>query len=129
MKKKEKQRKIILEKLEKYSGFEGKTLLSKPTKPKQLRYSHSDSGRNRYSYYLCSCGTEFVARDSQVRSGKTSSCGCFAKKVRALNVQVAHVEKHLKELENMNEVKKRKFVKEKYSRQYAKIILELSNLK
>jgi hypothetical protein len=105
------------------------TILSKPTKPVRLRWSHKDSARNQYSFYLCSCGKEFVARDTQVRSGKTSSCGCFAKKVRALNVQVAHVKKHLKELEGLNEVKKRKFIKEKYSRQYAKIILELSNEK
>ena len=105
------------------------TILSKPTKPTRLRWSHKDSANNHYSYYLCSCGNEFVARDSQIRSGKTSSCGCFAKKVRALNVQFSHINKHLKELEGLSEVKKRKFIKEKYSRQYAKILLELSTKK
>jgi len=121
-------KKIILEKLEKYSGVNGKTLLTKPSKPTFIKYAYTKDG-NRYSYFLCSCGKEFIARNSQVKSGKTSSCGCFAKKVRALNVQVAYVKKHLKELEGMTEVKKRKYIKEKYSRQYAKILLELSNLK
>ncbi len=105
---------------------EGKTVLEKPSKPVRLRWSHVGSDRNHYSYYRCSCGTEFVARDTQVRSGKTSSCGCFAKKVRAHNIQAAHIAKHLKEIENLNEVKKRKYLKEKYSKQYTKILIELS---
>jgi len=106
---------------------EGPTILERPAKPIKLRWSHADSGRNHYSYYRCSCGTEFVARHGQINSGKTSSCGCFAKKVRAHNIQTAHVAKHLKEIENLNEVRKRKFLKEKYSKQYTKILLELSN--
>ena len=106
---------------------EGKTVLVKPPKPVKLRWSHADSSRNNYSYYRCSCGTEFVARDGQIRSGKTASCGCFAKKVRAHNIQTAHIKKHLKEVEGLSEVKKRKFLKEKYSKQYTKILLELSN--
>lgn len=105
---------------------EGKTILEKPSKPVRLRWSHADSANNHYSFYRCSCGTEFVTRDSQIRSGKTSSCGCFAKKVRAYNVQKARIEKHLKEIETLSEVKKRKFLKDKYSRQYTKILIELS---
>jgi len=105
---------------------EGKTVLEKPSKPIRLRWSHVDSNGKNFSYYRCSCGTEFVARDNQIRSGKTSSCGCFAKKVRAHNIQKVHIKRHLKEVEDLSEVKKRKFLKEKYSKQYTKILLELS---
>jgi len=106
---------------------EGISVLEKPPKPVRLRWSHANNSRNHYSFYRCSCGTEFVARDSQIRSGKTNSCGCFAKKVRAHNIQKVHIKKHLKEVEGLSEVKKRKFLKEKYSKQYTKILLELSN--
>ena len=106
---------------------EGSTVLQKPAKPVKIKWSHKDIHNNNNSVYLCSCGTEFVARDSQIRSGKTSSCGCFAKKVRAHNVQTAHIAKHLKEIAKLNEVKKRKLLKDKYSKQYVKILLELSS--
>lgn len=106
---------------------EGPTILERPIKPVKLHWSHKNSSNQHYSHYRCSCGTVFVARDSQVKSGKTSSCGCFAKKVRAHNVQAAHIKRHLEEIEKLNEVKKRKFLKEKYSKQYTKILLELSN--
>ena len=108
---------------------EGKTVLEKPSKPVRLRWSHASKNNQHFSFYRCSCGTEFVARDSQVRSGKTSSCGCFARKVRAHNVQKAHIAKHLKEIEKLSEVKKRKYLKEKYSKQYMKILLELLSKK
>ena len=108
---------------------EGSKVLEKPAKPIRLRWSHKGSSNQSYSFYRCSCGTEFVARDSQIKSGKTSSCGCFAKKVRAHNIQTAHIAKHLREVEKLTEVKKRKFLKEKYSKQYMKILLELSSKK
>ena len=111
----------------KYYLKEGKTVLEKPSKPTRLRWSHANKNRNQYSCYRCSCGTEFVARDSQIRSGKTSSCGCYAKKVRAHNIQKVHIKKHLKEVEGLSEVKKRKYLKAKYSKQYTKILIELSN--
>ncbi|MCF6268405.1 MAG: hypothetical protein L3J41_01700 [Melioribacteraceae bacterium] len=106
---------------------EGSTILERPARPVKLRWSHKDKNNQHSSYYRCSCGTEFVARDTQIKSGKTSSCGCFARKVRAHNVQMSHIKKHLKEIEKLNEVKKRKYLKEKYSKQYTKILLELSN--
>ena len=105
---------------------EGKTVLEKPAKPVRLSRSHTGSNGNHYSNYRCNCGNIFVARDKQINSGKTSSCGCFAKKVRAHNIQSANIKKHLREVEGLNEVKKRKFLKEKYSKQYTKILLELS---
>ncbi|MDA3860465.1 MAG: hypothetical protein PF445_04505 [Melioribacteraceae bacterium] len=117
----------MIEKKKRDYSKEGKTVLEKPSKPVRLRVSHKGPNGQSFSFYRCSCGTEFVTRDNQVRSGKTSSCGCFAKKVRAHNIQTAHIAKHLKEIEKLNEVKKRKLLKEKYSKQYTKILLELSN--
>lgn len=117
----------MIEKIKRDYSKEGSTVLAKPSKPIKLKWSHKNEHNQHYSFYRCNCGTEFVARESQIKSGKTSSCGCFAKKVRAHNIQKKLVAKHIDEIKDMSEVKKRKFVKAKYSKVYAKILLELES--
>lgn len=33
--------------------------------------------KRRYGIYKCHCGFEFIAQTTQVKSGKTKSCGCY----------------------------------------------------
>lgn len=35
--------------------------------------------KRRYGLYLCSCGKEFKCETSSIKSGNSSSCGCFKK--------------------------------------------------
>ena len=43
---------------------------------KRLRRIGQDKGRNPLSEYECDCGNVFTARDYDVKSGHTESCGC-----------------------------------------------------
>lgn len=53
-------------------------MLNKPI-PKFL-FELPSKGRYKYAKYLCECGDTFETRISSVKSGRTSSCGCFKKK-------------------------------------------------
>ena len=44
-------------------------------------------GKNPTSLFKCSCSNKFIARNQDVKSGHTTSCGCYARKVRGENVQ------------------------------------------
>lgn len=41
-----------------------------------VSYAGKDSGQNTQWLCLCECGKETITRGSQIKSGKTQSCGC-----------------------------------------------------
>jgi hypothetical protein len=44
-------------------------------------------GKNPKGWFKCFCGNKFEARIQDVKSGHTTSCGCYARKVRGLNIK------------------------------------------
>lgn len=58
----------------------------KPT-VKILGFDHYSKHRHKHVKALCSCGNKFVAKEYDILSGHTSSCGCWARKVRAENIR------------------------------------------
>lgn len=45
-----------------------------------VKYSHSDKTGNKYYWFKCYCGNEFLSIYSFVNSGHTRSCGCLTNK-------------------------------------------------
>lgn len=51
-----------------------------------LHESHKcEKWRTRYVVFKCECGNEFVASLAKVKTGETSSCGCYKKMVLTKN--------------------------------------------
>jgi len=67
----------------------------KPTQPLliedlgMLLPKETSKQKRRFGIYKCSCGTEFKALTSDVKSGGTSSCGCYQKK-RVAETKTTH---------------------------------------
>lgn len=56
-------------------------------KIKQISAFFKDKHRNLMGNYICYCGNEFTARVYDIKSGHTTSCGCYAREVRANNLR------------------------------------------
>lgn len=46
---------------------------------------HYDKNHNKYVLYQCECGNQIVARETNVKSGRTKSCGCLRKESPTLS--------------------------------------------
>ena len=54
--------------------------------PRLVKLHTSKTNANKWrSLYECRCGTQFEAIDSQVKSGRTTSCGCWQRSRGAAN--------------------------------------------
>lgn len=47
--------------------------------------SHYDKKHNKYILYQCECGNQIVARETNVKNGRTKSCGCLRKESPTLS--------------------------------------------
>jgi hypothetical protein len=65
-----------------------KVLIEDYQRPKMVNVAEPGTKHQpQLNEYICFCGRRFVSREYQVRTGKTLSCGCVARKVRAENLR------------------------------------------
>ena len=59
-----------------------------------IKYSHTDSGGNRWLDIQCFCGKVFKASAWRIKVKHTKSCGCLIKRICSLrNVNVPYKER------------------------------------
>lgn len=72
----------------------------------RARVQKTPTGRDYKSLFKCSCGIEFLARNCDIKSGHTNSCGCFRIK-RVKETKITHNMENTKEYDTWINMKQR----------------------